>query len=229
MLYKTRGIALSYIKYKETSIIAKIYTESFGLTAYIVNGVRSKKARHKVAFFQPLTPLDLVVYHKKNASLNRISELKCPEPLMDLPVNIKKSSIAIFITEILIKTLKGEDENQALFDFMYQSILVLEHLTGHYENFHLQFMLKLSRFLGFAPANAHEIASQLTAAGSKIFMADEDEATIDLFMAEGYANTVKIRNTVRRNILDLVLGFYSIHVDAFGEIRSVAVLNEVLS
>ena len=69
MLYKTHGIVLNYIKYKETSIIVKIYTESFGLTSYIVNGVRSKKARHKVAFFQPLTLLDMVVYHKKNTQL----------------------------------------------------------------------------------------------------------------------------------------------------------------
>ena len=105
MLYKTQGIVLNYIKYRETSIIVRIYTESFGLASYIINGVRSKKARHKIAFFQPLTLLDMVVYHKRNAKLNRVSELKCKEPLMDLPTNIKKSSIAIFITEILIKSL----------------------------------------------------------------------------------------------------------------------------
>ena len=229
MLHKTKGIALNYIKYKETSIIAKIYTEAFGLTSFIVNGVRSKKARHKVAFFQPLTLLDLVVYHKKNANLNRISELKCPEPLMDLPAKIKKSSIAIFMTEILIKSLKGEEENPSLFHFLYQSILVLEHLPDHHENFHLQFMLKLSQFLGFAPADAHEINTQLSSAGAKIFVSEEEEMVIDLFIEQNYENTISISNSVRRKILDQILEFYKIHIDAFGEVKSVAVLNEVLS
>ena len=229
MLYKTKGIALNYIKYKETSIIAKIYTESFGLVSYIVNGVRSKKARHKIAFFQPLTPLYLVVYHKKNANLQRISELKCPEPLMDLPTDIKKSSIAIFLMEILIKSLKGEEENPALFHFLYQSILVLEHMSAGYENFHLQFILKLSRFLGFAPANAHEIATQLASAGGKVYIGDDDERIIDLFIGGGYENAVKISNSVRRKILDQILEFYKIHVESFGEVKSVHVLHEVLS
>ena len=229
MLYKTRGIALNYIKYRETSIIAKIYTESFGLTSYIVNGVRSKKARHKIAFFQPLTPLDLVVYHKKNANLNRISELKCPEPLMSLPTNIKKSSIAIFITELLIKSLKGEEENHALFHFLYQSILVLEHMSAHYENLHLQFILKLSRFLGFAPADAHEITTQLQTAGAKIYIGDEDERVIDLLIKEGYENSLKISNEVRRKVLDQILEFYRIHIESFGEVKSTAILSEVLA
>lgn len=228
MLHKTRGIALNYIKYRETSIIVKIYTESFGLTSYIVNGVRSKNARHKIAFFQPLTPLDLVIYHKKNANLHRISELKCPEPLMDLPTNVKKSSIAIFITEILIKSLRGEEENPALFHFLYQSILVLEHMSARYENFHLQFILKFSRFLGFAPANAHEITAQLKSAGAKVYIGDEEERVIDLLITEGYENTVKIGNAVRRNVLDQILGFYKIHIESFGEVRSVDVLHEVL-
>jgi DNA repair protein RecO (recombination protein O) len=81
MLHKTKGIVLHYIKYSETSIIVKIYTETFGIQSYIVNGVRSKNNKNKIALFQPLTLLDMVVYHKANAtSLNRIAEVRCSEP-----------------------------------------------------------------------------------------------------------------------------------------------------
>ena len=76
MLYKTRGIALSYIRYKESSIIARIFTETFGMQSYIVNGIRSKNAKTKIALFQPLTILDLVVYNNKKKDINRISERK---------------------------------------------------------------------------------------------------------------------------------------------------------
>ena len=77
MLQKTRGIALSFIKYRDTSIIAKIFTEEFGMQSYIVNGVRSKSAKTKIALFQPLTLLELVVYHNKKKEIHRISEIKC--------------------------------------------------------------------------------------------------------------------------------------------------------
>jgi DNA repair protein RecO (recombination protein O) len=82
MLHKTRGIGLSYLRYRESSIITKIYTEAFGIQTYIVNGVRSSKSKNnRIALFQPLTLLDMVVYHKnKEDTVHRISELKCYAP-----------------------------------------------------------------------------------------------------------------------------------------------------
>jgi DNA repair protein RecO (recombination protein O) len=106
MLYKTRGIVLSHIKYKETSIIARIFTDAFGSQSYIVNGVRSTNARTKIGLFQPLTLLDLVVYHNSKKEINRISELKPGFTFHSIPFNIKKMAIALFITELLGKTLK---------------------------------------------------------------------------------------------------------------------------
>jgi len=82
MLHKTKGIVLNYIKYSDTSIIAKIYTEAFGLQSYIVNSVRSSKAKNKIALFQPLTLLEMVVYHKNHQGLQRISEMRTAEPYL---------------------------------------------------------------------------------------------------------------------------------------------------
>src|SRR4051812_40998701 len=113
MLHKTRGVAISYIRYRESSIIAKIYTELFGIQSYIVNGVRSSTSKtNRIALFQPLTLLDLVVYHKeKSDNVRRISEIKCYNPFNTLPYNVVKSSLALFVTEILGKTLKEEEAN----------------------------------------------------------------------------------------------------------------------
>lgn len=229
MLFKTRGIVLSYIKYRESSIIVKIYTETFGLTSYIVNGARSAKSGNKIAFYQPLTMLDLVVYHKTNANLNRISEVRCIEPFVAIPGNIKKSSIAIFITEILIRSLKGQEENEALFSFLFKSVLMLENIPDKYGNFHLQFLLKLTSFLGFAPNSAKEMAGQLVEAGYKLNLDNEDIKIIDNMINNGYNHFITMPNASRRNILDQFLKFYSIHIDSFGEIRSIAILNEVLN
>jgi DNA repair protein RecO (recombination protein O) len=80
MLTKTQGIVISYLRYRETSILVNVYTAELGICSYIENGVRSAKAKHKMALFQPLTQLDLEVYHKPGKGLHRISEAKCSFP-----------------------------------------------------------------------------------------------------------------------------------------------------
>src|SRR6478609_3522629 len=115
MLHKTRGIVLGHIKYGDSSIISKVYTEAFGLQTYIVNGVRSKSSKNKIALFQPLTLLDMVVYHKENRDINRISEMKCNMVFHSIPFEQKKISMVIFLSELLGKTLKEQNPNAELF------------------------------------------------------------------------------------------------------------------
>lgn len=239
MLHKTQGIVLNFIRYKETSIITKIYTEAFGVQSYIVNGVRGtrgkpgKKTATKIAFFQPLTLLDLVVYYKKvgqryAGGLNRISEIKCLEPYQTLPYDFKKSGIGIFMAELLGKVLKEEEENTELFTFLRQSLLLFDHLTSGYENFHLQFMLKLSRYLGFPPGAAREVNEQLTLAyGGNSLQDDEIEALQKLIEAD-YAEHLKINVNIRRALLENLLLYYQLHIDNLKELKSTQVLRELM-
>jgi DNA repair protein RecO (recombination protein O) len=229
MLHKTKGIVLNYIKYRETSIIVRIYTELFGLQSYIINGVRSKKAKHKIALFQPLTLLDLVVYKKENANLHRIAELKCDAPFTTLPFDFKKSGIALFITEVLLKSIKGEEENPILFEFLYKSILIFDNLEKHYENFHLQFLIKLSRYLGFGPEGSNEFFDQIFLHTNIREIAELEKKAFDQLMKIPYQNEVKIPNAIRRELIELILKFYGLHIENFGEVKSLAILKEVMS
>src|SRR5687768_16731291 len=106
MLHKTRGIVFRFTKYGETSIIVNIFTELFGIQSYIVNGVRSKSAKNRIALFQPMTLLDLVVYYRENASIKRIKEIKCLHPYQTVTTDVRKSAVAMFINEVLNKTVK---------------------------------------------------------------------------------------------------------------------------
>jgi len=161
MLQKTRGLVLNYLRYRETSIIVKIYTEEFGVQTYIENGVRSSKGKNKIALFQPLTLLDLVVYFKDSAGIQRISEIKVNHPYSTIPFDITKSTIALFITEVLSKTLKEEAGNPRLFQFLRESLIWLDQATEGYENFHLWFLLRLSFYLGFEPTTGQQLAQEL--------------------------------------------------------------------
>ncbi|KAA6440213.1 DNA repair protein RecO [Dyadobacter flavalbus] len=230
MLYKTKGVALSYIRYRESSIIAKIYTETFGIQSYIVNGIRSSKSKsNRIALFQPLTLLDLVVYHReKEDTVHRISEIKCYAPFLTVPYDVIKSSLALFMTEILAKTLKEEESNPYLFQFIENSVLYLDAAENKFENFHIQFLIQLASFLGFGIETIQDLENELKSNHYPDALdASEFDATEQL-IRHGYGLSVPMNRSQRIRILEKLLFFYKIHMDALGEIKSMEVLREVL-
>ena len=221
MVHKTKGIVFRLTKYGETSIIVNIFTEQFGLRGYIVNGVRGKSATNKIALYQPLTLVDLVVYHREHANLERIKEIKCLHPFHSITIDVQKSSIAMFISEIMNKTVREESPNAELFGFLFESIYALDTLQQGYENFHLVFLLKLSRYLGFGAYQANEVVGGRPADKTT-------EQTLEKLVRAAYQEHIVLTNSQRRTTLELLLKFYADHIDNLGEIRSVQVLREVL-
>jgi DNA repair protein RecO (recombination protein O) len=220
MIHKTRGVVFRFTKYGETSIIVNIFTEMFGLKSYIVNGVRSKTAKSRIALYQPLTLLELIVYDRENANINRIKEVKCLYPYQSLHLDIRKSAVALFINEIINKTVKEESHADEMCGFMIKSFVTLDQLDSQVENFHLRFLLKLSRLLGFGAYNTNEIL------GARMIDSATEKA-LTMLIESDYADALTITNSQRREILDLLLRFYGDHV-AVGEVRSVQVLRDVI-
>jgi DNA repair protein RecO (recombination protein O) len=227
MLQKTKGIVINYIKLRETSIVVNIYTEEFGIRSYIENGIRSAKSKNKIALFQPLTILDMVVFEKENKGLKRISEIKCNHPYQSLPYDISKSSIALFLAEILKKTLKEEESNLSLFNFLEYSFRYLDEIGSDIHNFHLIFLVKLSSFLGFSPETSEQVLNEFQLVNLRPFNTELMNQFNEL-IASDYQTPLKINRAQRAALLDIILSFYKIHIDGFGEIRSHAVLKEVL-
>src|SRR5688572_1047669 len=157
VIHKTKGIVFRFTRYGETSIIVSIFTELFGLQSYIVNGVRSASARNKIALYQPLTLLELVVYHRPNANINRIKEIRCIHPYQTITSDVRKSAIAIFLNELVNKTVKEESHASELCSFLVNSFISLDTIGERAENFHLLFMIRLSRLLGFGAFNTNEV------------------------------------------------------------------------
>ncbi|MCU0415674.1 MAG: DNA repair protein RecO [Cytophagaceae bacterium] len=224
MKYKTKAIVFSYIKYSDTSIIARIYTEVFGLQSYIIPGVRKSSNGTKMALFQPLTLLDLVVYHKEQSSLQRIAEMRCAEPYHHIPFDIYKSSIALFLTEMMQKSIKEEVSNRSLFEFLYHSLHALDEVSSEAaKNFHVMFLIRLAAYIGFYPASLEELwkTAAVPAAATQSYI----QACIE----NNYFQSVHSTNTIRRETIQLLLHFYRTHIDGFGESNALPILQEVLS
>ena len=220
MIFKTRGIVFRLTRFGETSIIVTIFTEQFGLQSYIVNGVRSKSAKNKIALYQPLTLLNLVVYHREHANIERIKETSCLHPYRTLTADVRKSTLAMFINELLNKCVKDESHGGEIFQFLFKSLVALDNLQAGYENFHLIFMLKLARYLGFGVFNSNEVL------GGRVADAETEKLLTGLLHAD-YDTILKMDNSHRRKLLELLLKFYAEHMEHLGEIKSVQVLREV--
>ncbi|MFD3001108.1 DNA repair protein RecO [Pontibacter toksunensis] len=236
MLVKTRGIVLNHIKYRETSIIARVYTEALGVQSYVVNGVRKKGPGSRIALFQPFTLLEMVVYTSAKGGLTRISEFKSAHPFSSVPFDIRKSSILLFLSEMVSRTIKEEEENPVLFHFLYNAIIFFDEQEQGFENFHLLFLLQLSYHLGFGPGSGAEIVEQVAFSSNAqsatsaptVLALQAHEHLFNLLLGEAKPGVVP-NGRVRRELLDILIRYYQLHVDRLGEIKSLAVLSEVLS
>lgn len=221
MLTKTEGIVMNYLKYRDTSIIVRIFTREYGLQSYIINGIRSQKSRKSIGLFQPFTILDLVVYHNPKTDLNRLSEYKNHIPLNSVHYDIGKSTIALFLTEVLIKTLSEhfEDDNPQ-FDFLKRSIIQFDALEKGYENFHLFFLINYANFLGFGIYDMQDIDMQ----------GDEElHYYLSAVSQEAIYPQVASSQKVRRKALDMLISYYSEHLDNLGKIKSLEVMYQIFA
>lgn len=241
MLHKTRGIVFKTTDYGESSVIVQVFTEKFGLQSYIINGVKKPKAKISRNMLQPLHLLDMVVYHKNTGQVQRIAELKNAPLLQSIPYDVIKSSIAIFLNEVLYKAVRQQSADENLFSFVFNAIEWLDHQGDGLANFHLLFLVRLTRYLGFFP-------EQFAAGGADYF--DMKAGTFSRYKPEGFyylspphtQNFGKLlqcnfeslaqlhfSNDERRYLLNKLLEYYALHIEGFGNIRSHEVLEEVLS
>lgn len=241
MLHKTRGIALHSIKYAESSLIVKAYTETFGLQSYILKGIRSQKSKTKSALFQPLTLLDLVVYHKEKSSIHPVKEVTLAVPTHSTISDIRKSSIALFLAELVYRTIREEEANASLFDFLWNSIILLDTTEEQVASFHLLFSIKLCRFLGFQPQSNRSEKNRFfhLPEGSFYPYYSSPDQCLDEEQSRWFSQLIQTEmnqlsllpfpSKIRSDLLDKVLLYYRFHLPGFDRIRSREVLHTVLS
>ena len=239
MLYKTRGIVLNHIKYSETSIIVTIYTERFGRQSYIINGVRSKKAKIKANIFQPLFLLNMEVYYKPKRDLQRVKEIQNAFVFSNLPYDLKKSTLAIFIAEILYKTIQEQEPNRELFEYLFNSIQLLDLKEKGLSNFHIYFLIHLTKYLGFFPNNNNSETNCYFDLKAGNFMQikpmhlsylDKDQSIIFnqmlKFSGDQHEN-LKMGYKERIQLLEKIIEYYTLHNEGVKSIKSLDVFKEV--
>lgn len=241
MLSKSRGIVFRAIRYDDKKLIVKIYTDQHGLQSFFVTAGRSAKSKIKPALLQPLTQLELETMQRANKQFAKIHDLRCSYHYTDLYLNTYKTTIAAFLNEVLYTSVKEEEPNENLFHFITAAFQWLDHSEDHISNFHLYFLIELSKHLGFYPQNnftpQHPYFDLFEGAfveripmHANYLSKDSGKLLSDLLMVDlkniRYYNISKAE---RDDILSSLLQFYRLHVAGLHEIRSLAVLKETFA
>jgi len=239
MLTKVRGIVLHHIKYKESSAIVHMYTDLYGRQAYIISNIMGKKGRHRSNLLQPLFILEVEVYHKPERELHRVREIHHCIPFRTIPYDMKKNTQALFIAEILYRSLKEEEPDPKLFDFLVHAIQWLDTTEKNYSSFHLLFLVQLTKYLGFYPDNNYSLTNQLFDLRNGQFtgienihtniMGGDESKTFHRILKKTFSDLsdFRIEHHVKQQIVNSLLDYYRLHVHGFGIVKSLSVLREI--
>jgi len=243
-VHHTRGLVLKTVKYGETSIIATIYTELFGIQSYMINGIRvsSKKGAGRANLFQPAALLDMHVYHNELKNLQRIREFRWGVIYQTLFFDIMKNAIALFMIELLTKSLKQPEPNADLFHFIENAFLHLDRADQRVAaNFPLYFALHLMTLYGFRFSDEYSEQKSILDLQEGLFQCErplhpnflegENSYITSLFlrvMQPEELEQIQLNITTRRELLQAYQTFYTLHISDFGVMKTLPVLREVL-
>lgn len=241
MIHKTNGIVLRTVKYGETSVIAKIFTEIFGIQSYIVNGVRTKSKTSKAHYFQPSCILDLEVYHSDLKNLQRIKEMRWSYLYQYVLNDVVKNAVALFIVELLYKCLKEPEQNILLFEFCENTLVALDQ-QGHdvAANLPLYFSVQLPNFFGFRLQDNYSVSQNIFDPVEGKFTKNEEGqlqikedaayyiSSLIKIKNPGEVNAIKLNRQQRRTIFAEMMLFYNHHFPDFGAMNTLAMMQEIL-
>ena len=238
MYQPTDAIVLGSIKFGETSRVVHCYTRDFGVQGYMVNGVSGKNSVLKPGMMLPLTQLNLVARHKGKGSLERIKEAKLICGYYNIPTDPIRNGLALFVAEVLNKSLKEEGANEDKFNFVQDICNALEELEKVPAHFPSSFLVGLSRYLGFFPEEKSSAAGLYFDMMEGMFLVHQplhphymsaDVSSALKRVMDGKMETFALPRAIRKQLLYDLLNYYRIHLDGFGQLRSLEVLEEVFN
>lgn len=240
MIHKTKAIALHSVKYGDSSLIAYVYSESHGRLSIMVHGAYGKqKSTGKAIFFQPLNIINLVYYHKGIQTLCKLKEVSTEVNFSTIPFDPIKRAIALFVGEVVYRTIREEEANPVLFSFLENSIQLLDVMHNGISNFHLIFLAQLSRHLGFFPGNSWSESTPIFDYKNGLFVHvepihplffnKEKSKIIGLVLSTPFhdAETLQLNHKTRAQLIDNFLTFYQVHNESISGIKSLPILSQL--
>ncbi|MCC6754644.1 MAG: DNA repair protein RecO [Saprospiraceae bacterium] len=237
-MLKTQAIVFRITRYRESSLIFDAFTEAAGLQSFIASGVYSKTGQRLASALQPMHQLELVAYYHENKELHRLREVSSVFPYTSIPFDIRKSALGLFLLELCRKCIRPHHVNPSLFRFVCGAFQELDQHEFD-PNYHLRFMLDFAAQLGFQPQNNHSASLNSFDLANGVFVpydgvspyrVDPESSRLLSGWMHGSLSASGVHNSrQRRNLLQLLLLYYQLHIEQFGSVKSVDVFHDILS
>ena len=236
MLTKTQAIVLHSLKYGESRLIVDMFTRTFGRQSFIVSIPKTPKSKIKKQFFQPLTLLEIETDIRPKLQLQKLNDVRLLTPFASIPFEPDKLAISLFVAEFLYYALRSEQRNELLYDYLENSIMWLDGQQSSFANFHLVFLLRLTRFLGFYPnLDDYEDGDYFDLRESEFmrqppvhrdFLHPEEAQKVQLMMRMDFAtmHLFRMSHDDRNRLLEVSIKYYRLHLPDFPEMKSIEVL-----
>ncbi len=241
MIFSTQGILLHRLKFSDSKLILKIFTKKFGLQSYLYFVSTSAKKKSVLNLLQPMYMLDMQVYNKEKPGLQKIKEVSASEIFKTIPFDIYKQSLSLFLAEFISKVLEENQTDKDLFDYIFNSVKLLDSENCAVNDFHINFLYHLTEYLGIMPENNYSSSKKifdLQAAKFIIgypnhrnfFNESMSRKFYELTKIQSFERSVfKLSNPERRELLQGIINFYNIHLNRPGKLKSLTVLAQVFS
>ncbi len=236
--YKARGIVLGTLKYGEKGLVVHMLTDTHGRQSYMIQGIRPTAKGSRMALLQPMFAVEFEGLTSSKLTMHRLKDLAPGIVLRTLPFDVRKSTIALFMAEVLYRLVRENEPLGELFDFVWGSIEALDHIDEGIANFHLWFLANLSRPLGFSPDNEYTDGAWLDirdghftphALLPSCALAPENARILhDMLECDvRYLGEVGLNRTERVAFLEAMLKYYAYHLEGIKAVESIRVLKEV--
>ncbi|WP_421808523.1 DNA repair protein RecO [Flagellimonas sp.] len=239
MQITTKAIVLSTLKYGDTSLIVRAFTQSDGVQSYLLKGVlASKKAKIRAAYFMPLTQLEIVANHRNKGSLESLRDVKVSVPYRTMHTDVVKNSVVLFLAEMLGNSIQEQEQDEGLFNYLEYALQWMDvHQLS--PNFHILFLLNLTKYLGFYPDTSDQNSpffdllegSFCETPSLNPLIQNENLEHFKKFLGTNFdaLQRIQLTKSNRRELLKTMIQYYRLHVHGFREPKSLAVLNAVFS
>ena len=241
MITKTRGIVLRSVRFGESSLIVDVLTKSSGRVSFMVHIPKTSKGKIKKQYFQPMTLLDFEYDFRQRSNLQRIKDVRVSLPYSSIPIDPAKSCISLFLSEFIYYATRNEQENPTLFTYISTSLEWLDNAYEDFANFHLVFMMRLGKFLGFHPFLEDFIPGcffdlrngcfTLSMPLHTDFLNAADAGHLYNLMRMNFdtMKLFKLSHDDRNRITEIVLRYYKLHLPNMPELQSFDILREVFA
>ena len=239
MLVKTEAIVLHSLKYGETRLIVDLYTRETGRLSCIVPLPKTPRSRLKKQYFQPMTLLEVEIDLRQRVQLQKLKDARLLVAWTSIPFSPEKLALSLFVAEFLYHALRSEQRDEPLFTYISDAIQWLDTVEIGFANFHLTFLMRMSRFLGFYPNlddyvdgcvfDLRAATFSLLTPTHRDFLQPDDARRIHTLMRMDFPtmHLYRLSRMDRNRIVDVLLRYYSLHIPQFPELKSLSVLKEL--